>query len=154
MTSPLLRMADTPLAEVAQFLHCAGHRQAIQSRTIGHAQRGDEVQLHFARCPLAVGVERGGEGPPLVFENRHTRLPGFFGRRSSRAPGAADGIGYRWPDDVRDDVLARLLKLNAERAAEERRTGEAAAAEDKRQGKTKKGKKGNPKQQGLGFNDE
>ncbi|MEO7718438.1 MAG: type IIL restriction-modification enzyme MmeI [Capsulimonas sp.] len=27
---------------------------------------------------------------------------------------------YRWPDEVRDEVLARLLKLNAERAAEER----------------------------------
>ena len=27
---------------------------------------------------------------------------------------------YRWPDDVRDEVLARLLALNAERAAEER----------------------------------
>ena len=26
---------------------------------------------------------------------------------------------YRWPDDVRDEVLARLLELNAERAAEE-----------------------------------
>jgi len=26
---------------------------------------------------------------------------------------------YRWPDDVRDDVLARLLALNAERYAEE-----------------------------------
>jgi len=35
---------------------------------------------------------------------------------------------YRWPDDVRDEVLARLLKLNAERAAEERRAGAAAAA--------------------------
>ena len=28
---------------------------------------------------------------------------------------------YRWPDDVRDDVLARLLALNTERAVEERR---------------------------------
>ena len=27
---------------------------------------------------------------------------------------------YRWPDDVRDDVLARLLALNSERAVEER----------------------------------
>ena len=27
---------------------------------------------------------------------------------------------YRWPDDVRDEVLARLLELNAERAAQER----------------------------------
>ena len=30
---------------------------------------------------------------------------------------------YRWPDPVRDEVLARLLVLNAERAAEERRPG-------------------------------
>ena len=29
---------------------------------------------------------------------------------------------YRWPDDVRDEVLARLLELNAERAAEEARS--------------------------------
>ena len=27
---------------------------------------------------------------------------------------------YRWPDDVRDEVLARLLELNAQRAAQER----------------------------------
>ena len=26
---------------------------------------------------------------------------------------------YRWPDEVKDDVLARLLALNAERYAEE-----------------------------------
>ena len=30
---------------------------------------------------------------------------------------------YRWPDEVRDEVLARLLALNAERAAEERLAG-------------------------------
>ena len=29
-------------------------------------------------------------------------------------------IRYRWPDDVRDEVLARLLALNADRAEEER----------------------------------
>lgn len=34
---------------------------------------------------------------------------------------------YRWPDDVRDEVLARLLALNAERAAEEKRLGLEAA---------------------------
>lgn len=33
---------------------------------------------------------------------------------------------YRWPDAVRDEVLARLLKLNAERAEQERLAGEAA----------------------------
>ena len=30
---------------------------------------------------------------------------------------------YRWPNDVRDEMLARLLELNAERAAEEARAG-------------------------------
>ena len=30
---------------------------------------------------------------------------------------------YRWPDQVRDTVLARLLELNGQRAAEEARAG-------------------------------
>jgi len=30
---------------------------------------------------------------------------------------------YRWPDEVRDEVLARLLKLNAERTEQERVLG-------------------------------
>jgi hypothetical protein len=34
---------------------------------------------------------------------------------------------YRWPDVVRDEVLARLLELNAQRAAAEARSGAAAA---------------------------
>jgi hypothetical protein len=38
---------------------------------------------------------------------------------------------YRWPDDFRDEVLARLLALNAHRAEEERLTGEAAEANAK-----------------------
>ena len=33
---------------------------------------------------------------------------------------------YRWPDAVRDEVLARLLELNTRRAAEEARSGEVA----------------------------
>ena len=32
---------------------------------------------------------------------------------------------YRWPDEVREEVLARLLELNAERAKEEARSGAA-----------------------------
>jgi hypothetical protein len=40
---------------------------------------------------------------------------------------------YRWPDEVRDDVLGRLVELNTERAAAERRSG-AAAAGTKRRG--------------------
>jgi hypothetical protein len=34
---------------------------------------------------------------------------------------------YRWPGEVRDEVLARLIALNGERAAAEQRSGEAAA---------------------------
>ena len=30
---------------------------------------------------------------------------------------------YRWPDDVRDEVLARLMALNSQRAQEERLAG-------------------------------
>lgn len=43
---------------------------------------------------------------------------------------------YRWHDDTRDEVLARLLKLNAERAEEERRQGLTAEAGKKRKTKT------------------
>jgi hypothetical protein len=39
---------------------------------------------------------------------------------------------HRWPDDLRDEVLARLLKLNAERAEEERLAGELASKGTKR----------------------
>ena len=35
---------------------------------------------------------------------------------------------YRWPDEIRDEVLARLLELNAQRAAEEERASAAAEA--------------------------
>ena len=38
---------------------------------------------------------------------------------------------YRWPDDVHDEVLARLIELNAERAAAEQRTGVAARSKPK-----------------------
>lgn len=37
---------------------------------------------------------------------------------------------YRWPDDTRDEVLARLLALNQERAAE----GKTAGAGKKKRG--------------------
>jgi hypothetical protein len=40
---------------------------------------------------------------------------------------------YRWPDEIRDEVLARLLALNAQRAEEERLAG--AAADGKATGK-------------------
>ncbi|MDR1011565.1 MAG: hypothetical protein LBM04_10680 [Opitutaceae bacterium] len=47
---------------------------------------------------------------------------------------------FRWPDAVRDEVLARLLKLNAERAEQERLTGLAASTSKPTTG-AKRGKK-------------
>jgi hypothetical protein len=45
---------------------------------------------------------------------------------------------YRWPDEVREEVLARVLELNAERAKEEARSGAAAAEAKAARGKSKK----------------
>ena len=42
---------------------------------------------------------------------------------------------YRWPEEVHDEVLARLLELNAERAEEEAQSG--AATPKKRSRKAK-----------------
>jgi hypothetical protein len=48
---------------------------------------------------------------------------------------------YRWPDEVRDEVLARLLELNAERAREEARSGSAAAKKADKKGAAKRSPK-------------
>jgi len=42
---------------------------------------------------------------------------------------------YRWPDDARDEVLARLLELNAQRAAQEALAGASAAKARKAKGR-------------------
>ena len=47
---------------------------------------------------------------------------------------------YRWPDDFRDEVLARLLDLNQKRAEEERLAGLAAVQTTTGKAKEAKGK--------------
>ena len=42
---------------------------------------------------------------------------------------------YRWPDEVRHEILARLLELNAQRAAEERRAGAGSATKRPKRGR-------------------
>lgn len=59
---------------------------------------------------------------------------------------------YRWPDEVRDEVLARLLKLNAERAEQELLVGGGVAKTAKTAKKsTAKTSKDGKMQLGLGF---
>ncbi|MGH8542079.1 MAG: Eco57I restriction-modification methylase domain-containing protein [Gammaproteobacteria bacterium] len=45
---------------------------------------------------------------------------------------------YRWPDEVHDEVLARLLELNADRAKEEALSGVASAKTKRRKEKRKR----------------
>jgi hypothetical protein len=61
---------------------------------------------------------------------------------------------YRWPDEVRDEVLARLLELNAERAKEET-LGRAMAEEqaEYNTAKVAKGKQKKRKNQPTGMED-
>jgi hypothetical protein len=47
---------------------------------------------------------------------------------------------YRWPDEIRDEVLGRLLALNAERAKEETLAGVAIASSDNASANKKKEK--------------
>ena len=46
---------------------------------------------------------------------------------------------YRWPDEFRDEVLARLLELNKQRAEEERLAGQPAANDRSARGGKKPG---------------
>ncbi len=54
---------------------------------------------------------------------------------------------YRWPDDVRDEVLARLLALNAERHAEEVRLGIAPGMKPPTPAKKKRPRNPEPPQE-------
>lgn len=57
---------------------------------------------------------------------------------------------YRWPDEFRDEVLARLLELNEQRAMEEKLAGKAAAAaEEKKVEKPKRRTKKPPRKVSL-----
>lgn len=57
---------------------------------------------------------------------------------------------YRWPDELRDEVLARLIALNGERAAEERRAGESAAKAAGAGAGAKRARKGKREGEGTG----
>jgi len=46
---------------------------------------------------------------------------------------------YRWPDEIRDEVLGRLLELNAQRASEEKAL--AGTGGPKQKGKTRSGRR-------------
>jgi len=64
------------------------------------------------RLVLLTPLRQALEVKPLISKGQLQAYGAITGRR--KLPWR-----YRWPDAVRDDVLARLLALNAERYAEE-----------------------------------
>ncbi len=56
---------------------------------------------------------------------------------------------YRWPDEVHDEVLARLLELNRQRAEEEKLSGKAAEAAEAKPKRGRPRKKKDSRQGGL-----
>lgn len=78
----------------------------------------EELVSKIERGKLLAGSETSGDlflwesNDALDFQGQLEAYGAISGRR--KLPWR-----YRWPDAVRDDVLARLLALNAERYAEE-----------------------------------
>ena len=75
-------------------------------RAVLHAYGWDDIPTDY-RVPARLRDRRGGVGQQ------------------------EEAVSLRWPDQVRDEVLARLIALNGERAAEEARSGAAAEAAKK-----------------------
>jgi hypothetical protein len=73
-------------------------------------------------CEFLLDYEEEQDEPETTGKNRKKKKP----------------YRLRWPDEVRDEVLAKLLALNAERAAQEKLTGTT-------KGKTVANKAGKPK---------
>jgi hypothetical protein len=68
-----------------------------------------------ATCEFLLDYEDEEEDESLATDNRQPAT------RQRRKPWR-----YRWPDDFRDEILARLLALNQERARQEAISGKAA----------------------------
>ena len=89
-----------------------------------------ENALRDCRPSAALHADMDRAGPGRLRLARHPdrlRVPARLRNRRGRAWGARKKpYRYRWPDKVRDEVLARLIELNAQRAAEEARSGKAA----------------------------
>jgi hypothetical protein len=72
----------------------------------------------------------------LDYEELENDEDGEGGGKKHREPGR-----FRWPDDVNDELLARLVALNRERAEAERLAGEAAQATATKAARPRRGRK-------------
>ncbi len=70
-------------------------------------------------CEFLLDYEEDEEDDDLTTDNRQPRA-------HRKKPWR-----YRWPDEIRDEILARLLDLNKKRAEEERLSGAGAEAAER-----------------------
>lgn len=73
-------------------------------------------------------------------------IPDYYDDNPDGGDPIPKSIRYRWPDATRDEVLARLLKLNAERAEQERLSGlaEKAKSTTRKSGTSRKSTRSKP----------
>ena len=90
---------------------------AAMDRAVLEAYGWDDLAA-AARCEFLLDYEEEDD-------EEGGRDQGLGGRKRSKKK---KPWRLRWPDDFRDEVLARLLELNEQRAAEERLAGKTAAA--------------------------
>ena len=82
----------------------------------------------------------------LDYEDEEDQEPGTSNQQPATPnPPQSKPWRYRWPDDFRDEVLARLLELNRQRAEEERLSGAAVSGRGKSTKKSTKGRKADTK---------
>jgi hypothetical protein len=137
---PTLVLYPTPAAAAAGILRLSELHTAMD-RAVLHAYGWDDIPT---ACEFILDYD--DEDPAASDDSADASAPSTPARRKKRP------WRYRWPDPVRDEVLARLLALNTERAEEERLAGAAA---DSAKPKGKRGRKPAPaadtKQPGLGL---
>ncbi len=109
---------------------------AAMDRAVLEAYGWDDLAA-AARCEFLLDYEEeDDEGASGLGESgRPSPQPSPRGRGSKRKK---KPWRLRWPDDFRDEVLARLLELNEQRAKEEALTGAATTEEKPKRKRAKK----------------
>jgi len=98
-------------------------------RTVLKAYKWDDL-AEKAACEFLLDYEEEEDDDPTARASRRTKP-----------------WRYRWPDEFRDEVLARLLELNEQRAKEEKLAGATAEAKAKSDGSNNRGRKPSKKKE-------
>ena len=112
---------------ILELRHLHGQMDEAVLRAYGWDDLADQAaQPNF--CQFLLDYEEEEYGDDIPTESSSTR--------ERKKPWR-----FRWPDEFRDEVLARLLELNEQRAAEEARSGAAVEKRATKKGNSKKSTK-------------